>query len=74
MSALQLGKALIFAGLALAALGLLVMAVHRLPLGRLPGDIAIVRPGFRFYFPLTTCLLLSALLGLAARLYLKLRS
>lgn len=31
-------------------------------LGRLPGDIRAERPGLRFYFPLTTCLLVSALL------------
>ena len=29
-------------------------------LGRLPGDIHIERPGFRFHFPIVTCLLLSA--------------
>lgn len=31
-------------------------------LGKLPGDIAIERENFRFYFPLTTCILLSLLL------------
>ncbi|MFN6357160.1 MAG: DUF2905 domain-containing protein [Cyanobacteriota bacterium] len=33
-------------------------------LGRLPGDISIQRPGFSFFFPLTTSLLLSAVLSL----------
>jgi hypothetical protein len=32
-------------------------------LGRLPGDIRIERPGFRFYFPLTSCLLVSAVIS-----------
>jgi len=35
-----------------------------LRLGRLPGDIAIKRDGFGFYFPITTCLLISLLLSL----------
>ena len=33
--------------------------LSRLPLGRLPGDIRIVRDGFSFYFPITTCILIS---------------
>jgi len=33
-------------------------------IGRLPGDIAVQRDHFSFYFPLTTCLLFSALLSL----------
>lgn len=32
-------------------------------LGRLPGDIVIERENGRFYFPLTTCILLSLLLS-----------
>jgi len=35
-----------------------------LPLGRLPGDIRIERENFKFYFPLMTCLLISAVLTL----------
>lgn len=45
------GIILIFAGLTLN-LGII-------PWGRLPGDIRIVRPGASFYFPLTTCVLIS---------------
>lgn len=39
-----------------------------LPLGRLPGDIAVEKENFRFYFPLGTSLLLS--LALSAILWL----
>lgn len=61
----SIGKTLVAAGLALAALGLLLLLASKVPhLGRLPGDIAVERPGFRFYFPLTTSLLLSVLLSL----------
>lgn len=60
-----LGKALIAAGLAIAALGGLLVLYGRVPLlGRLPGDLLIERPGFTLYLPLGTCLLLSALLSL----------
>jgi hypothetical protein len=63
-------KLLIAAGLALVALGLLWWAFgHRLHwLGRLPGDIRIERENFRFYFPLTTMILLSLLLTLLVNL------
>ena len=62
----DIGKILVVTGVSLAVLGgLLWLAGHfDLPLGRLPGDIRIERPNFRFYFPLTTCLLASALLTL----------
>ena len=37
--------------------------IDRLHLGRLPGDIVIERESFRFYFPLTTLIIVSALLS-----------
>ena len=54
-------------GGALLAIGALVWLGGRLnlPLGRLPGDIRIEKENFRFYFPFTTCLLLSVLVSLA---------
>lgn len=55
----SLGRALIFAGMILFALGLLIYSFPSLPLGRLPGDIRIERPGVRIYLPITTCLLAS---------------
>jgi Protein of unknown function (DUF2905) len=59
----QLGRVLVAVGLMLLLAGAALMLGPRVPwLGRLPGDILIDRPGFRFYFPLATCLLLSLLL------------
>jgi len=52
----------------LLALGLLLMAGARagfLGLGKLPGDIAYQGKRFSFYFPIVTCLVLSALVTLA---------
>jgi len=58
-----LGRILITVGLGLAAIGALLWFGQFLPpwlrLGRLPGDIQIQRPGFSFYAPLTTMILLS---------------
>lgn len=54
---------LIVIGVLLAAVGVVWLLAPWLPwLGKLPGDIAIQRGNFRFYFPLTTCILLSLLL------------
>ena len=60
----SLARTLIVVGLVMAGLGLLLYVAPSVPLlGRLPGDIRVERPGFRFYFPVTTCLLVSALLS-----------
>ena len=62
----ELGKWLLVGGLILAAVGGLLLLGGRLPLrlGRLPGDIAIEGKRGSFYFPVVTCILLSAMLTL----------
>lgn len=59
-------KLLIGLGAALIIVGLLAWALQgKLGwLGKLPGDIRVEREGFRFYFPITTMILLSLLLNL----------
>ncbi|MFQ3586413.1 MAG: DUF2905 domain-containing protein [Fimbriimonadaceae bacterium] len=62
-----MGKLLVAAGLGMAALGALLWAGARLswlPIGRLPGDIQVDRPGMSFSFPIVTCIVLSVLLSL----------
>lgn len=59
-----MAKFLITLGLILLAAGLLWPLMAKLGLGRLPGDIVIERDNVRFYFPLTTAILLSLLLSL----------
>ena len=49
-------------------LGLLWPWLARLGLGRLPGDILIERNGLRFYFPITTSILVSVVLSAVATL------
>jgi hypothetical protein len=69
-----LGRMLMIFGVLLVVVGLLVYAGPGVPLlGKLPGDIRIERPGFRLYFPLTTCLLLSAVVSGLLLLVSKLR-
>ncbi|CAL8476855.1 DUF2905 domain-containing protein [Caballeronia sp. S22] len=45
----------------LAGLGWTWLA--RIPFGRLPGDIHIVRDGFNFYFPIVTCIVISVVVS-----------
>jgi hypothetical protein len=62
-----IGKYLILLGLAIIAIGILLVIAGRFPglrIGRLPGDIYIQRDGWRFYFPLMTSILLSLILSL----------
>ena len=55
---------LISAGVVLIVLGLLWPLTVRLQLGRLPGDIAIHRPGMDFYLPITSSIIVSIVLSL----------
>lgn len=60
-----LGKALIYLGLLLVVVGLVLSFAGKLPwLGHLPGDISIERERFSFYFPLTTCIIISVIISL----------
>jgi hypothetical protein len=58
-------RLLIVAGIILILVGLAWPWLSKLGLGRLPGDIIIRRDGVSFYFPIVTCLLLSAAASLA---------
>ena len=71
----EFGKILVFFGLILLVLGAVFSLLGRtsLPIGRLPGDILYRGKNATFYFPLTTSLLLSAVLSLALYLLNKLR-
>jgi ribose/xylose/arabinose/galactoside ABC-type transport system permease subunit len=63
---MPLGRLLIALGLLVAALGVLISLGERLPirLGRSPGDIIMRGKHSVFYFPLVTCVLISAVLSL----------
>jgi Protein of unknown function (DUF2905) len=61
------GRALLIIGLAIAALGLVMML--GVPFFRLPGDIHVRRGNFQFYFPLATSIVLSIILTLLLALF-----
>ncbi|MDH5764199.1 MAG: DUF2905 domain-containing protein [Nitrospinota bacterium] len=56
-------RILIVLGVALVVIGLLWPYLSKLGLGKLPGDIVIRRDNFNFYFPITTCILISVVLS-----------
>ncbi len=67
-----IGRILIVTGLVLAGLGVLILLAGKVGwIGRLPGDITIRRGNATFYFPLATCLLVSAILSLLFWLFRK---
>ena len=55
-------RILISLGVGLIVIGLLWPYLAKLGLGKLPGDIVIRRDNFNFYFPITTCILISVVL------------
>jgi hypothetical protein len=61
---MDLRRLLIVGGLVLVGAGVLWPWLARLGLGRLPGDIAIQRQNFSFYFPVVTCPVISVALTL----------
>jgi hypothetical protein len=67
----ETGKLIMFIGAWMTLAGLIwYFAGDRLRwIGRLPGDIRVERENVRFYFPITTMLLLSLIINLLIRLY-----
>lgn len=73
----QIGKLLIFSGIVLMVVGIFLYFAEKFPdlripyLGKLPGDIRIRKKNFVFYFPITTCILISIFLTILLRLFLR---
>ena len=66
-----MGKLLILAGVILVLVGMAFLWGNKIPfLGKLPGDIYIHRGNFTFYFPLSTCIVISLILTLILTLFL----
>jgi len=65
-----LGKMLIVMGIFLVIIGILMNTGMKIPwIGRLPGDISVQKENFRFYFPLTSCIIISIILTLLFYLF-----
>lgn len=67
----QIGKYLILIGGVLLVSGIIIyfFGGNLKWLGHLPGDIRIERPNFRFYFPITTLILINLLIFLIFRIW-----
>jgi H+/Cl- antiporter ClcA len=70
----QVGKIIIIAGVIIIIAGIFIYFLgDKLNwLGKLPGDIRVERENFRFYFPITTTILISLVLTLIIYLVRKL--
>ncbi|EAT14418.1 DUF2905 domain-containing protein [Desulfuromonas acetoxidans] len=64
-------KTLIILGVLLVIIGLGWPWLSKIPLGRLPGDIIIDKPGMKVYFPITTMIIVSLVLSLIIRFFHK---
>ena len=64
-----MNRTLIVIGLLVALAGLHWKPLSALPLFRLPGDFVIDRPGFKFFFPLTTMILVSVIVSILLWLF-----
>jgi len=64
-----MSRALIIIGAIIVLLGLLWPWIQKLNLGRLPGDIAVEKENFSFYFPLMTSVIISVVVTLLIWLF-----
>jgi hypothetical protein len=71
LSAMQdLGKTILIIGLVLVVAGAILWRTGGLGgLGRLPGDLFVRKGNATFYFPIVTCILISAILTLLSWLF-----
>lgn len=68
----ELGKFLILAGAILLAVGVFIFFGTKIPfLGRLPGDIHIIKKNFSFHFPIVTCIVASIILTIVFNIFMK---
>jgi uncharacterized membrane-anchored protein len=64
----SVGKLLLICGVALAAVGGVLLLISRTGLHRLPGDIVVRRGNFTFYAPIGLMILLSIVLTIVLNL------
>lgn len=62
-------RILLILGCLLLAAGAAWPWLSRIPFGHLPGDIHIVREGFSFHFPITTCIVISVVVSIVVWLF-----
>ncbi|MBA2711364.1 MAG: DUF2905 domain-containing protein [Tatlockia sp.] len=62
-------KLVIIFGIIILIIGLAWPLIKKLGLGRLPGDILVPKSNFTFYFPITTCIIISLIITLIIWLF-----
>lgn len=68
----SLGKFLIVIGAITIVVGIFLMFGNKIPfIGKLPGDISVQKKNFSFYFPITTCIIISVIITIILRLLSK---
>lgn len=66
-----MSRLLVVIGVVCIAVGIAWPWLTRIGLGRLPGDIRVEREGFGFFFPITTCIVISLVISLVVWLFRK---
>ena len=66
-----MAKLFLTLGIIFILVGLLYPYLSNLGLGRLPGDIIIERKNFNFYFPITTSIIISIILGILFKVFFR---
>lgn len=61
---MNISRALITIGVTLCVLGVVWPVIEKSGLGKLPGDIFLEKENFRFYFPITTSIIISIVITL----------
>jgi len=64
-------KKIILFGAFIILLGVLWPYLKKIGLGSLPGDIKIIKENYSFFFPITTCILVSVFLSILFWLFKK---
>ena len=62
-------RILIIVGLGVLLVGVFWPILSKIPFGRLPGDIIVSRPGFTFYFPITTSVIISIVIAVILKIF-----
>jgi uncharacterized protein HemY len=61
----SVGKILVIFGIITVFIGIILIFFDKIPIiGKLPGDIRIEKENFKFYFPITTCIIISVIASL----------
>ena len=58
----QFGKLLLITGVIISIIGIAILLLSKTGLFKLPGDIHLEGKNWRFYFPIVSCLIISAAL------------